>query len=104
MEEKIEYLRRTTPHFKGRRRYLTRFTANVVGGVNDGLSLDKYYVELINDTLRQIRKGHEAYIFSLDHVKDVLRFEPNAQFEVLSDAGSIKVTLPRLARTRRCVA
>lgn len=104
MEEKIEYLRRTTPHFKGRRRYLTRFTVNVIGGVDDGLSLDAYYVQLINDTLRQIRKGHEAYIFSLDHVKDILRFEPNAQFEVLSDVGSIKVTLPRLARVRRCAA
>lgn len=41
----------------------------------DGDTLDKYYVNMINDTLSQIRKGKIAYLFHLSQVQDVMKFE-----------------------------
>lgn len=40
-------------------------------------SLDEYYVSMINDTLKCIRSGETAYLFSLEQVVEILRFEPN---------------------------
>lgn len=57
-------------------------------------TLDSYYVGLINDTLRLIRKRKTAYVFSVSHIRDILRFEPNAQFNYIESSNSIAVTLP----------
>ena len=42
----------------------------------DGNSTDQYYVELINDNLKLIRKGKPAYCFNIDQVIEMYRFEP----------------------------
>lgn len=43
-------------------------------------TLDEYYVEFINDTLKLIRCGETAYIFSLEQVREILHFEPSTKF------------------------
>ena len=55
--------------------------------------LDYYYVALVNDTLSEIRKGHEAYIFSLEQLRDVMSFEPRVCVEYIPDAESYRVML-----------
>lgn len=54
-------------------------------------TLDYYYVGMINDTLREIRHGHIAYIFTLKQACEVLRFEPQACF--FEDRNTIGVYL-----------
>lgn len=51
---------------------------------NDGVdSLDSYYVSMINDSLKQIRSGDTAYLYSIEQLKDVLRFEPNIKIHYM---------------------
>ena len=38
-------------------------------------TLYKYYVAFINDILRNIRRGETDYVFNLEQVKDILRYE-----------------------------
>lgn len=81
-----------TPASPGK--YLRRTTTKLGGGmVLDTEPLDAYYVQMINDTLKQIRHGRTAYLFRLVQVRDVLRFEPSAQFAVID--GIISVNLDR---------
>lgn len=56
-------------------------------------SLGEYYTELINDTLRQIRKGKTAYLFRLVQVRDVLLYEPRARFAVYDGIISVNLNL-----------
>lgn len=59
---------------------LTRHTYNLhrFGIVdNDEWSLDSYYIGLINDMLNSIRLGKEAWVFNLNQLADIFRFEPN---------------------------
>lgn len=75
-------------------KYLRRRVTSLGAGiVLDIEPLDAYYVQLINDTLKQIRHGKTAYLFRLAQVRDVLRFEPSAQFAVID--GIISVNLNR---------
>jgi hypothetical protein len=62
----------------------------------DGDSLDSYYVGMINDTLSEIRDGHTAYIFNLEQVCDVLRFEPDADFTLHDGTYYVNLPLERL--------
>jgi len=55
--------------------------------------LDYYYVSLVNDTLSEIRRGHIAYIFSLEQLRDVMRFEPRVLVEYVPEAESYRVSL-----------
>lgn len=52
---------------------------------------DMFYVELINDSLHLIRTGHYAYVFSLDHIVDILRFEPDVNVYYDKDVNSFKL-------------
>ena len=55
--------------------------------------MDYYYVALINDTLSEIRRGHLAYIFSLEQLRDVMCFEPGVRVTYIPEAESYSVRL-----------
>lgn len=57
-------------------------------------SQDFYYVQLINDTLSEIRKGEIAYVFTEAQVKDILRFEPTALIWYTPQGRYFSVALP----------
>lgn len=63
-----------------RNKYLHRHSDKTGGGKGTDTTQDYYYVGLINDTLREIRKGRTGYIFNARQIADVLSFEPNAEF------------------------
>ena len=51
-----------------------------LGICGDGISsLDDYYVKLINDALSNIRHDEPAWVFSLDQVAEIFRFEPDVK-------------------------
>lgn len=51
-----------------------------LGVCNDGISsLDEYYVKLINDVLFDIRHCKPAWVFSLQQVAEIFKFEPNVR-------------------------
>lgn len=58
------------------------------GTFGDVFTLDWFYVQLINDSLSELRKGHVAYVFSLHHIIDILRFERNIVVTYLPDANT----------------
>ena len=80
-------------------KFMRRYAAETPGGVEE-TTLDDYYVDMINDTLREIRKGKVAYIFNFGQVIDILRYEPKARFQY--EDGAIAVRLPR-RRAEKCV-
>lgn len=95
---KIIYAIRSTTD-KSDKKFLTRaFVKDNCFGVTYEDTLDTYYINLINDTLRQIRHRQTAYIFSLYHIRDIFRFEPDANVEYNEDAECFVVTLKRPAR------
>ena len=64
------------------------------GFVDDGVtSLDTYYVQMINDTLEQIRIGKVAYVYNLWQVQDVMRYEPLIDVRYIADAGAYEIKL-----------
>ena len=64
------------------------------GGTDDGIdTLDSYYVQMINDTLKLIRTGKAGYLYTIQQIKDVIRFEPHIQVRYISDAGAYEVRL-----------
>lgn len=64
---------------------------NYHGIVNDKVTtLDAYYVGFINDCLELLRKGKPAYIFKIEHLRDIMRFEKKIVVNYIGD-GSIKI-------------
>lgn len=53
--------------------------------------LDSYYVGMINDTLKQIRSGIKAYLYNLEQVRDVLKFEPNSIVTVVDNIYHVEL-------------
>ena len=45
-----------------------------------------YYALLINDALREIRRGREEYVYNFEQIKDIMRFE--ADITVRCDPAS----------------
>ena len=41
---------------------------------------------MINDVLSEIKKKHEAYVFSFEHIKEIVAFIPTVCFTYLKDA------------------
>lgn len=82
-------------------KFMQRHPAETPGGVEE-TTLDDYYVDMINDTLREIRKGEIAYIFNIGQIIDVLKYEPKAQFQY--EDGAIAVSLTHVRRRKRCVS
>lgn len=69
---------------KLRGKRLTRHIFNLYrfGVIDDDIwSLDRYYLQLINDVLHNVRTGQPAWVFNTAQLKDVLRFEPYIDFE-----------------------
>jgi len=60
-----------------------------------GFTADTYYVELVNDTLWLLRHHQTAYVFSLDHIVDVLKFEPDIRVTYDVTSNSFALTLPK---------
>lgn len=68
----------TTPKSNSRTLKVSCKSENKYGIVQDDNSLYQYYVQLINDTLKCIRKSkrnNPAYLFHLSQVRDVMRHE-----------------------------
>lgn len=66
---------------------------------DDSCSLDEYYVAMINDTLREIRHGNIAYLYNVEQIAEVLRFEPDT--DVTVDDGIYYVSLSRVHKNAR---
>lgn len=65
--------------------YLKRYAKKSCGITYDNDTTDSYYVELINDTLSQIRNFEPAYVFTIGQIRDVLRFEPDVTISRYDD-------------------
>lgn len=53
---------------------------------NDNITpLHKYYVSFINDVLNNIRLGKKDYVFNLEQVKDIIRYEPDIEVTYQDD-------------------
>ena len=53
--------------------------------VPDDELLDVYYIRYINDCLREIRSKRIAFTYKVDHIRDILRFEPNIRVRFHGD-------------------
>ena len=59
-------------------------------------TLDEYYVLLVNSVLSEIRKGSVDYAYSLEQIRDIMRFEPDITVRYIADAGAYEVRLRRM--------
>ena len=63
-------------------------------GARSETTLYEYYNEMIRDTVKQIRQtGGRAYIFSIEQIADVIKYEKNAKFKYIPDGDCFKVTM-----------
>lgn len=62
-------------------------------GTRDETTLYYFYAGMIDDTVRQINKKRgRAYVFSIEQIADVIKYEKNAQFIYLPDSDCFMVT------------
>lgn len=54
-------------------------------------TLDEYYVLLVNSVLSEVRKGGVDYAYSLEQIRDIMRFEPNISVKYIDDSGAYEV-------------
>lgn len=54
-------------------------------------TLDEYYILLVNSVLSEIRKGGVDYAYSLEQIRDILRFETDISVKYIPEAGAYKV-------------
>lgn len=54
-------------------------------------TLDEYYVLLVNSVLSEIRKGGVDYAYSLEQIRDILRFETDISVKYIPEAGAYEV-------------
>ena len=99
IEDKLQaltkYLICTVPQSKDNKlkRKVQGYYNTYYGIVDDKVTtLDNYYVSFINDCLALLRKGQPAYVFKVEHIRDVLRFERDIKVEYLKDEEMIKLT------------
>ena len=71
---------------------LERYSGTTSGGTGSDTTLDHYYVEMINDTLDEIRAGEVAYIFNARQIADILCFEPRAEFTYEDEAIAVRLS------------
>lgn len=67
---------------------------------DDTTLLDSYYAGMINDTLDEIRRGHEAYLYSLEQVKDTMKYEPKIEVNVKDGIYYIKLKKENMRRLK----
>ena len=73
-------------------KYLSRHSAKTAGGTQSDTTLDFYYVSMINDTLREIRKGRVGYVYNVRQIVDIRAFEPKAEFTFEDGAVAVRLT------------
>ncbi len=54
-------------------------------------TLDEYYVLLVNSVLSEIRKGGVDYAYSLEQIRDIMRFESNITVNYIPSVGAYEV-------------
>ena len=77
LDKTVSYLKKTTIKSKGR--ILCRKTITIAGITYKNTTLDQYYLGLVNDSLWLIRHQQPCYIFNMQTLKDILRFEPDIE-------------------------
>ena len=73
-------------------KHMERYSGTTSGGTGSDTTLDHYYVEMINDTLDEIRAGETAYIFNARQIADILCFEPNASFTYEDECIAVRLS------------
>ena len=62
------------------------------GGRNE-TTLYEYYNAMIRDTVKQIRKqSGRAYVFSIEQIADVIKYEKDAKFQYIPEGDCFLVT------------
>lgn len=74
----LPYLREITPRSNEKKLTRRAVRSRDVCYEDGKYSLDEYYVSMINDSLSEIRHGRMVYVFNLNQVMEILRFEPEA--------------------------
>lgn len=71
----INYMSMYIP--KSSNKYLKRINVKQRVSSDNITPLDSYYVDFINDSIKQLRDGKTAYVFKLYHIKDIIPFVPD---------------------------
>ena len=92
LEQTIENIRQKVKSWGGDLvgKKLSRNSYNYYGmGItySDDFDLDRYYVSLINDTLKNIRNKDLAWVFNLKQIEEIFRFEPDVDVTYDADDG-----------------
>ena len=69
-----------------RRKYV-----RLLGGMTCDTTLYDYYYRFIYDTVKVIRHGGKAYVFRIEHIADVIKYEKQASFRYLPGSDSFEV-------------
>lgn len=79
LDKTVSYLKKTTIKSKGRILCRKTITITIAGITYKDTTLDQYYLGLVNDSLWLIRHQQPCYIFNMQTLKDILRFEPDIE-------------------------
>ena len=58
------------------------------GGLTDNSGITplyRYYRDMVNDNLKIIRKGGTAYVYSIECLEDMFKYEPDMQITCYDD-------------------
>lgn len=92
MEYTVGFLKETVIPCKEYK--LKRYIVRDGRSYDDGITtLDGYYVQLINSVLCEIRKDGRDYIFNLEQLREIMRFEPCITARYIPDAGSYEIRI-----------
>jgi hypothetical protein len=68
-------------------------------GSRQETTLYEYYNSMIKDTLKQINKtGGRAYVFSIEQIADVIKYDKDAEFTYIPEGECFMVTKRRIDR------
>jgi hypothetical protein len=54
-------------------------------GMRQETTLNQYYCEFINDAIRELKKGHTAYVFKISQIADIMSFLPDIHIDAFKD-------------------
>lgn len=73
--------------------------ARVPTGARQETTLYEYYNSMIRDTVKQINKaGGRAYVFSIEQIADVIKYDKDAEFTYVPEGDCFMVTKGRIDR------
>ncbi len=77
----------------GTRTLKRRSCTRVPTGMRQETTLYQYYEAMIADTVKQINKHRGvAFVFSMEHIADIIKYEKDAQFTYIPDADCFLVS------------